>query len=73
MSVHDVTALIDAVAGLGGLLLAVGSALERLRRMQASQKEQGERIGKLETAMNGFRAREQLRAELGIVERPRQP
>lgn len=34
--------------GAGGVLVSIGSLLERLRRLQASQKGMGQRIGELE-------------------------
>lgn len=69
MTVSEVTAVVNAVAGLGGIVLAIGSALERLKALQASNKSQGERIGALERGIQALHAREKLKTELGIVDR----
>lgn len=69
MTVSEGVSLVNAAVGLGGLLLAVGSAVERLKALQASNKSQGERIGNLEKAVQSLHARDRLRTELGVVDR----
>lgn len=59
---------VGELLGVGGVLIAIGSMVERLRSLQASNRGQGERIGRLEKFMAGVQERKRLMGELGIID-----
>jgi hypothetical protein len=62
---------VTELLALGGVLLSAGAALERMRRIEGSNKSQGERIGRLEDLVTELRT--ERRVLEGLERRPSTP
>jgi hypothetical protein len=55
---------LSEIMTIAGVLLSAGAALERMRRIENSNRSQGQRIGRLEAQVTELATEKRVRAEL---------